>query len=176
MKMKYLFWLTPKSPGGYILSSSALFKWTGHHQARCSSTICNIQKTLVKTSSPLSIKSRNIFLPKGKRVLTQKQTFRTQGVLGCVQSCPKSGVCAIELIPVEFHKKFSCTTLKKYHHLGPQSIESRVPHQRLNLRERNLLNRELSLSAKAIVDASPQNIQPYLHLCRFDKPIGRLYL
>jgi hypothetical protein len=36
----------------------------------------------------------------------------------------------------------------------------------------NVKSRHLTLSAKAIVDASPVSLQPYLKLIRFDRPIG----
>lgn len=37
---------------------------------------------------------------------------------------------------------------------------------------RHLQQRQLTLSPKAIVDASPLSLQPYLKLIRFDRPIG----
>jgi len=39
---------------------------------------------------------------------------------------------------------------------------------------RKLQQRQLTLSPKAIVDASPLSLQPYLKLIRFDRPIGKL--
>lgn len=45
------------------------------------------------------------------------------------------------------------------------------------LRRKNVClvhQRDLSLSPKSILDASPTSLQPYLRLIRFDKPIGML--
>ena len=75
----------------------------------------------------------------------------------------------------DFHGKYSISE-----HLRLLSTGSQ-PNKSLSLKPGNSVLvdqqvRHISLSPKAIVDASPQEIQPYLHLCRFDKPIGRFFL
>lgn len=94
-----------------------------------------------------------------------------------INTCTVSSLCKYSTkqrtsyINTFSQQDFSTCTQKDRHHSPFQSnsISKRVLTPITCNTE---FHRELSLSPKKILDASPPSVQPYMRLMRFDKPIG----